>query len=38
VVADKKAPITLMSATLGSSLHYREKRWMYSQRISSGFC
>ena len=29
VVPDRKAPMMSVSATLGSSLHYREKRWMY---------
>jgi hypothetical protein len=37
VVPDRKAPITSVSATLGSSLHCREKHRMYPQRVSSAF-
>ena len=37
VVLDSKAPITSALATLGSSLHYREKRRMYPRRVSSAF-
>ena len=37
VVPDRKAPITSASVTLGSSLHYWEKRRMYPQRVSSAF-
>ena len=38
VVPDRKAPMTSASATLGSSLHYQEKRRMYPRRVSSAFC
>jgi hypothetical protein len=38
VVPDKKAPITLVLVTLGSSLHYQQKHWMYSWRVLSSFC
>ena len=38
VVLDRKAPMTSASATLGSSLHCREKRWMYPRRVSLAFC
>ena len=38
VVPDRKAPMTSASATLGSSLHYREKHRMYSRRVSPNLC
>jgi len=30
--------MTSASTTLGSSLHYQEKRRIYPQRVSSAFC
>ena len=38
VVRDRKAPMMSASTTLGSSLHYREKRQMYPRRVSMDFC
>ena len=38
VVPDRKALMTSTLATLGSSLHYQEKHWMYSWRVSPDFC
>ena len=38
VVPDRKAPMTSASLTLGSLLHYREKRQMYSWSVSLDFC
>ena len=38
VVPDRKAPMTSASVTLGSSLHYQEKRRMYSWRVYPDFC
>jgi hypothetical protein len=37
VIPVRNAPMTSALVTLGSSVHYEEKRRMYSQRVSSGF-
>jgi hypothetical protein len=37
MVPARNAPTTSASVRLGSSVHYREKHRMYSQRVSLGF-
>jgi hypothetical protein len=38
VVPDRNTLITSSSAMLGNALHSLEKRRMYLQRVSPGFC